>query len=181
MPWVSFVRDNQQACLRAAAGEKGRITGLPTNKATERAYEYVQVWLLRDRLCYASVFNTQDTIHYIPLDRITVRPLPRGYKPRIGVQHVDTSLIALPEARAGNAAPEQPHGRVFSVQYGSRMVYWAADTSTEAKVTMIPIMHHHGRASTGCLIRGPFVQPAMQGRGITVTKINSTQLWDKRF
>lgn len=149
-----------------------------TTKTTEPANEYVQVWLLQDRLCYTSDYGTQANVHYIPLGRITVRPLPKGYKPRIGVQHVDASLIALPEARAGNALPQQPQGRLFSVQYGSRTVYWAADTSREAKVTTTSILHHHGRIGIGYLKQTLAPMPAMQVRVDTVSKSDSMQSWE---
>ena len=87
--------------------------------------------------------NAAKIIHYIPLDRITVRPLPRGYQPRSGVQHLDTIMAPLTDAKLGKAVPNQPLGRVFSVQYGAKTEYWAACTLQEAQVFHTPVMRHH--------------------------------------
>ena len=37
----------------------------------------------------------------------------------------------------------QAQGRVFSVQYGSKTMYWVADSPQEAKVSQTSDMHHH--------------------------------------
>ena len=106
------------------------------------ANEPTQVWLLQDRLCYGPVSGSGNNIDYIPLDRITVRPLPRGYKPRIGVARVDDSLVSLLDHSKGDAAPEQTEGGVFSVQCGRKTVYWAADNSHDAKASCYLSMPH---------------------------------------
>ena len=92
----------------------------------------MQVWLLQDRLCYA-VLGAEDLICYIPIDHITVRPLPRGYKPRIAVTGHDRGPAAFSGRMELHSAPEGTSGRVFSLQYGLNTAYWAAATSQEAK------------------------------------------------
>lgn len=125
------------ACLLP---ERASIAQLSTTLSF--ASELTQVWLLQDRLCYGPVSGSGNDIHYIPLDRITVRPLPRGYKPRIGVASVDHSLVSLLSHFKDDAATEQTEGRVFSVQYGLNTVYWAADNSHDAKASGYLSMPH---------------------------------------
>ena len=45
----------------------------------------LQFYLLDDRLCYTDEPGKVEDVRYIPLDRIPVRALPRGYGPQIGV------------------------------------------------------------------------------------------------
>ena len=103
----------------------------------------VQVWLLQDRLCYA-VSGAGDLISYIPLDRITVRPLPRGYYPCIAVMSSDEAMAVLPRrgrtAMERHSASEDSSGRIFSMQYGSKTAHWTAATSQEAKACCTPSM-----------------------------------------
>lgn len=62
----------------------------------------------------------------------------RGYKPRIGVELIDKSLLADPERHHGDNTPSEGlQGRVFSMQYGLRTVYWAAGSSQEAKASFL--------------------------------------------
>ena len=106
----------------------------------------VQVQLLQDRLCYA-VPHAAELIHYIPLDRITVRPLPRGYHPRIAVMSYAEAPVDLRGRPERHPASEGSFGRVFSVQYGLKTAYWAAATTQEAKACCTPSM------SARCLLR----------------------------
>ena len=106
----------------------------------------VQVWLLQDRLCYA-VPGAADVIRYIPLDRITVRPLPRGYSPCIAVISNEKAPAPLRGRLERHFAFEGLFGRVFSVQYGLKTAYWAAATSQEAKACCTPSM------STSCCLQ----------------------------
>lgn len=50
---------------------------------------YLQFYLLDDRLCYTDEPGTVEDVRYIPLDRIPVRALPRGYGPQIGVTVIE--------------------------------------------------------------------------------------------
>ena len=106
----------------------------------------VQVWLLQDRLCYA-VSGAEDRIRYVPLDRITVRPLPRGYTPRIAVMRSDEAMAVLPGRMERHSALGDSFGMIFSMQYGSKTAFWAAASSQEAKACCIPSM------STSCIPR----------------------------
>ena len=129
--WVSCFAVSFPAC-RPLQRDGADFT---TSTVSEPAHDCAQVWLLQDRLCYVPITSAGKSIQYIPLDRITVRPLPRGYQPCIGVQHIDEIMVALQASRAGKTMSGQPPGRAFSVQYGARTVYWAARTSQEAKVS----------------------------------------------
>ena len=50
---------------------------------------YLQFYLLDDRLCYTDEPGKVEDVRYIPLDRIPVRALPRGYGPQIGVAVIE--------------------------------------------------------------------------------------------
>ncbi len=50
---------------------------------------YLQFYLLDDRLCYTDEPGKVEDVRYIPLDRIPVRALPRGYGPQIGVTVIE--------------------------------------------------------------------------------------------
>ena len=45
----------------------------------------LQCTLLPDRLCYEDAPGARAEVKYMPLDRVPVRAMPRGYKPAIGV------------------------------------------------------------------------------------------------
>ena len=49
----------------------------------------LQFYLLDDRLCYTDEPGKVEDVRYIPLDRIPVRALPRGYGPQIGVTVIE--------------------------------------------------------------------------------------------
>lgn len=49
----------------------------------------LQFYLAGDRLCYEDAPSASAEIKYIPLDRIPMRALPQGYRPRLGVTLVD--------------------------------------------------------------------------------------------
>ena len=49
----------------------------------------LQFYLLDDRLCYTVEPGKVEDVRYIPLDRIPVRALPRGYGPQIGVTVIE--------------------------------------------------------------------------------------------
>ncbi len=55
----------------------------PTSKCLNLLY--LQFYLLDGRLCYTDEPGKVEDVRYIPLDRIPVRALPRGYGPQIGV------------------------------------------------------------------------------------------------
>lgn len=95
----------------------------------------MQVWLLQDRLCFAPLPISGDTTSYIPLDRITVRPLPKGYRPNIGVALNDEPPVTLSGRHADHAAAKKTRASVFSVQYGLKTAYWAAANAQEAKAS----------------------------------------------
>lgn len=48
-----------------------------------------KVQLLGDRLTLRKLEDEGGPIQYIPLDRISMRPRPRGYKPYVGVHLLD--------------------------------------------------------------------------------------------
>lgn len=55
----------------------------------------LQFYLLDDRLCYTDEPGKVEDVRYIPLDRIPVRALPRGYGPQIGVNVIEDRQVAL--------------------------------------------------------------------------------------
>ncbi|CAK0734664.1 hypothetical protein CVIRNUC_000464 [Coccomyxa viridis] len=110
------------------------------SKAAHTTWQECWVWLLQDRLCYA-VSGAEDRIRYIPLDRITVRPLPRGYTPRIAVMSSDEAMAVLPGRMERHSALGDSFGMIFSMQYGSKTAYWAAASSQEAKGWLRAIRH----------------------------------------
>ena len=56
----------------------------------------VQFYLLDDRLCYTDEPGKVEDVRYIPLDRIPVRALPRGYGPQIGVTVIEDRYSNAP-------------------------------------------------------------------------------------
>ena len=50
------------------------------------------VYLTEDRLCYTPDPEAE-SVRYIPLDRIPVRALPRGYGPKLGVAAVEDRQV----------------------------------------------------------------------------------------
>lgn len=67
----------------------------PANKSAEELCvqwllnSAVQFFLLDDRLCYSAEQDDCHDVRYVPLDRIPVRALPRGYGPQIGVTVIE--------------------------------------------------------------------------------------------
>lgn len=53
----------------------------------------LQFYLLDDRLCYTEEPGKIEDVRYIPLDRIPVRALPRGYGPQIGVTVIEDRQV----------------------------------------------------------------------------------------
>ena len=49
----------------------------------------MQFTLFPDRLCYEDTPGIRAEVQYLPLDRVPVRAMPRGYKPAIGVSMID--------------------------------------------------------------------------------------------
>ena len=54
----------------------------------------MQFYLLDDRLCYTDEPGKVEDVRYIPLDRIPVRALPRGYGPQTGVTVIEDRQVA---------------------------------------------------------------------------------------
>ncbi|DBA69854.1 TPA: hypothetical protein ACH3X2_012566 [Trebouxia sp. C0005] len=88
-------------------------------------------YLLDDRLCYTDEPGTVEDVRYIPLDRIPVRALPRGYGPQIGVTVIEDRQIDKPELPAQSA---KKRACVFSVQCGTHTHFMAASTAAEAQL-----------------------------------------------
>jgi hypothetical protein len=55
----------------------------------------LQFTLLPDRLCYEDAPGVRAEVQYMPLDRVPVRAMPRGYKPAIGVALIDERYIRV--------------------------------------------------------------------------------------
>ena len=89
----------------------------------------VQYYLQCDRLCYVpEPIADPQAVQYIPLDRIPVRPLPRGYNPLVGAQHV----------HSGTGETDTVYGapaHAFSVQCGRHTHFLAAATPSEAEAS----------------------------------------------
>jgi hypothetical protein len=62
-------------------------------KGTHRVWRKKWFYLMEDRLCYTENEDTLGPIKYLPLDRIPVRPYPRGYKPDIGVSILSGNML----------------------------------------------------------------------------------------
>jgi len=48
-----------------------------------------QFTLFPDRLCYEDLPGCPAEVHYLPLDRVPVRAMPRDYRPAIGVSMIE--------------------------------------------------------------------------------------------
>ncbi|KAL3141352.1 hypothetical protein ABBQ32_004935 [Trebouxia sp. C0010 RCD-2024] len=92
--------------------------------------DWLQFYLLDDRLCYTDEPGKVEDVRYIPLDRIPVRALPRGYGPQIGVTVIEDRQIDRTEL-----PPQSSKKRacVFSVQCGTHTHFMAAGTAAEAE------------------------------------------------
>ena len=99
-------------------GNSSQLDATPTTSAPPP-----QVFLLDDRLCYADGPGAAPDARYLPLDRVPVRPLPRGYGPRAGVTLLD--------ARQAPRRARADVGGAFSVQCG-RHTHLLAAASAEA-------------------------------------------------
>jgi len=103
------------------------------------------VFLLDDRLCYADGPGAAPDARYLPLDRVPVRPLPRGYGPRAGV--------ALLDARQAPRRARADAGGAFSVQCGRHTHLLAAASAEDAQARPpcdSAAVRRHKRC-TGCL------------------------------
>ena len=69
-------------------------------------------------------------MRYIPLDRIPVRALPRGYGPKVGVAAVEDRQVE----RSDSALSPKRGGCIFSVACGSHIHFWAAPSPAAGKV-----------------------------------------------
>ena len=61
----------------------------------QRAWRRRFVWVTADRLCYTPDPDVEG-VRYLPMDRIPVRALPRGYGPRLGVTLVEDRQARTP-------------------------------------------------------------------------------------
>lgn len=56
-----------------------------------------RLYLLDDRLCYTKTEGqASGIVKYLPLDRIPVRPYPRGYTPRAGITSAPVDVVRAP-------------------------------------------------------------------------------------
>lgn len=85
----------------------------------------LQVVLAADRLCYAASPDASAEARYIPLDRVPVRAIPRGYHPDVGASLVEDRHADLGPALAGC---------MFSLACGSHVHLFAASSPEEAQV-----------------------------------------------
>ena len=68
-------------------------------------------YLLDDRLCYAKTAGrASGIVKYLPLDKIPVRPYPRGFTPRAGVTRTprDTVRTCTPKQRRAKRRRTEP-------------------------------------------------------------------------
>lgn len=96
-----------------------------------------QFYLLNDRLCYTtppSCPTAPTRVRYWPLDRIPVRPLPRGYAPAPGIAAVRDRQVEQRGPFFGRHC--WGRGCVFSLQCGRETHYLAAPTAWQAKVVL---------------------------------------------
>lgn len=81
----------------------------------------MQFFLVNDRLYYSSSDESESNLKalkYIPLDRISVRPLPHEYLPDIGICLVDDRQV-------------EGCKNVFSVTAGLHTYFFSAETKNE--------------------------------------------------
>ncbi|GAB4821886.1 hypothetical protein N2152v2_008932 [Parachlorella kessleri] len=100
-----------------------------SGKGPHRKWHKQWVYLKDDRLCYTPDPGGSEGVRYIALDRIPLRPLPRGYGPKIGITIVDSRQLDTSSA----AVRGKRAGCIFSVACGSHTHFWAADTPASAK------------------------------------------------
>jgi hypothetical protein len=81
-------------------------------------------------------------VKYIPLDRIPVRALPRGYGPKIGITIVESRQLDTSDATFRG----RKKGCIFSVACGSHTHFWAAQMPSDAKVGCIMLELRHAMA-----------------------------------
>lgn len=86
-----------------------------------------QVVLAADRLCYAASPDPEEEARYIPLDRVPVRAMPRGYAPDIGVSLCQDRHL---QDSHSHVAP----GTAFTVVCGAAVHVFAASSPEEAEV-----------------------------------------------
>ena len=86
-----------------------------------------QVVLAADRLCYAASPDPEEEARYIPLDRVPVRAMPRGYAPDIGVSLCQDRHL---QDSHSHVAP----GTAFTVACGTAVHVFAASSPEEAEV-----------------------------------------------
>ena len=117
----------QCSCAGAATLRSGwllRASGAGPRRQWRRCWAY----LTADRMYHTTATDPAGTpsVQYIPLDRLPVRALPRGYAPAPGVSTVDSRQVA---PRGGS---------VFAVVCGAHTHFFAAPTPEEAEVSQLP-------------------------------------------
>ena len=70
----------------------------------QRAWRRRFVWVTADRLCYTPDPDVEG-VRYLPMDRIPVRALPRGYGPKLGVTLVEDRQARTPGLHACRSLP----------------------------------------------------------------------------
>ena len=88
---------------------------------------------LDDRLCFSPhhLRNDVEDVAYVPLDRISVRPMPKAYHPAVALSEMSSHQL--------DCATLQEHigdmeGCVFSLQCGKNTHMMAAASPVEAQV-----------------------------------------------
>ena len=92
------------------------------------------MFLLDDRLCYADAPGAAPNARYLPLDRVPVRALPRGYGPHVGVTVLEDRQVAGRADQKPCGGPWAGGGRTFSVQCGRHTHLLRAGSAEEAEV-----------------------------------------------
>lgn len=131
----------------------------------QRQWRRRYVYVLADRLCYTPDPGAGEAspVRYLPMDRIPVRALPRGYGPKLGVTLVEDRQVGriaaeqrawctqacshgvvplhdptkIPLTQVDRSSPDfspKKVGCVFSVACGSHTHFFAARSPAEAKV-----------------------------------------------
>ncbi|KAL4458577.1 hypothetical protein ABPG75_013442 [Micractinium tetrahymenae] len=94
----------------------------------QRVWRSRFLYLTADRLCYTADPDA-DSVRYLPLDRIPVRALPRGYGPKLGVTLVEDRQVD----RSHPQLSPKKSGCVLSVACGSHTHFFAASSPAEAR------------------------------------------------
>lgn len=94
------------------------------------------MFLLHDRLCYADAPGAAPSARYLPLDRVPVRALPRGYGSHVGVTVLEDHQFAGTACGRSSNGPWAGVERTFSVQCGRHTHLLRADSAAEAEVRL---------------------------------------------